>query len=569
MKKIIFILVVSLISTNYLNAQKGANSALAEKKEQIYKIKRDKSPAKELILESDKNIERANELRHKIKGFDDYSKLAAYFETYNKVVASKQQILDKDPKWKTTKIDEFVTDHETFHADCLKKQKDFEAIESQFKALETFFESKEKLYWNSYQNIDDRPFFDFVSGNEEADFQWTLIQSKIEEAKSTSNAYKKALGERNLNSTFSMKGLEFFTSDMRLKQEAKDFVKEEGDVFKNEDMTKFSAYRKSKLMLDKAKAFYFLYPDMAELKTVKDKYQSTFDELDKKYSVMATSPFHKAHMGEFFFSNHLVAIGSETDSDFKTNFKAGEPIYVTYYGYRNYEKGDSKTIRLEKDGNVLVEDSPIIIGPNEQAKTVFQFALIPESTNSQISDVNKITISPYIKALLKLGAGQHNLALRMGKYQSNPVKNFTVDLTGQQENLTKLNNEIETLIFNFIRMPKPGMSDPQLIGIVQEGFRADGENHNVLETIIISDRWIINRHAITNEEVSRELMDVVIICKDDKGCYMLIAHVSRDKKESGGYEPATISYRKTYPMTDNIWFSVDEDYKLYFNCDHR
>jgi len=563
MKSICFI----LFSVNVLICS-TTNAQIDDIKNQAYAAKVAKSPAKEFIIESDNNIVKANNYRDKIKGFGD-AKLQLYLETYSLVIGSKNQILAKDPKWKMTKIDDFVADHETFYKQCQQKQADFLKLEAKFLELQEFFKNKEEMFVKSYRSTEQNSFFNFVSGTSENDFQWELIQSKIEEGKSTQAAYQKALANRDLDGRVKMNGLEYFTSDFRLKIEPIDFVKENGDVFKYADMEKLSVYLQSKKMLDEAKAFYYLYPETEGLKAVKEKYESTFNTLDAKYSKLAASPFHKEHMGEFFLSNHLVKIGSETINDFQTTFKAGEPVYVTYYGTVNYEKDDSRQFSLEKNGEKLVTDSPVILGPSENAKTVFQFALIPDESEKSLSVVNKISMFEFVKALQKLGTGEQNLSLRLGEYSSDPSINFTIDLTGQEEKLAAFRKEIETLNFNYIRMPKPGMSDPALTEIVRQGFKAEGEKHNVINTIILTDRWVINRHRITNEELSRELMEVAIICQDEKGCYMLIAHVGRAKLDSGGYEPAGIALKSTYRMTGNIWFKADVDGKIYFNCANK
>lgn len=569
MKKLIVLTVICSFVHLGLDAQIGASLGLDQKKEQIYNNKRDKSPAKDLIIESDKKIEFCDDLKHQIKGFDKEAKILVFIENYNFVKESKNQILVKDPKWKTNKIDEFILNEKAFYDECQQKQSAFLSLESKFQILEAFFSTKEKMFNEAFSGRRSGSFFEFVSGKNENQLQWDLIQSKIEEAKTIEGEYFRALDKRMQSHGRGMDGLEFFTKHYRLESEAIDFVKEETNALKNADMDKFSVFAESKELLDKAKGFYFLYPNTNGLETAKNNFERIYNELDTKYSKFATSSFHKEHMGEFMLSNHPIKIGSESISDFTTTFNAGDAVYITYYGYKNFKVNSCNEFRLEKDDKVLAFDCPIIIGPNENALSVSSFALIPKADDKTLKDENKISMYEYVKALQALGEGTHDLVIRMGEYSADPTIEFTIDLTNQQEKLAALRKDIETVNFNYIRMPKPGMSDPSLTEIVREGFQAEGEKHNVLETIIITDRWIINRHTYTNQEMSRELQEVAIVCKDAKGCYMIIAHIGRAKKDSGGYEPASIAPKKTYRMTGNIWFTADEDYKLYFNCDNK
>jgi len=545
-----------------------------ELKRKVYESKVKKSPAKELIMETDKQID-FFESQKSYGANSNIFKLEKSIASFELVKANKIKILEIDAKWKPKKIDNFLSENESFYQTILEKRKVGEEIKGRFYSIENFLVSK-RDHLKSSRKEGGKQFYNFATGSDKNSLQWNEVKAKIEEGKKVEIEYKEYLKKKgeNVKHFNGIKGIEYFTNGFRLLMEVSDFVKDndgysESNPLKYDDAKKLKYYMGSKEDLYIVKAYIYLYPDNEKLTALKKQIITYHDKLDAHFDKLATSPFHKEHFGEFLLSDHLVKVGSESEKDFKTSFKVGEPIYVTYYGLDNYVKNDAMEFSLFKGETFIGNDAPFIIIKNDITTSVFQFALIPKLNDASVSNRDKIGISGLIANLKDLNASVHSMTLKKESYTNKYSLEFELDVTSGNEPYSALLSDVNKAIKNTVRPPKPGMTSGEVTSLVKKAFALDDESHNVIRTIVVSKEWIIRKHELTGVIKNRELPFIAVICKGEKGCYLLMCSLFQSRAE-GKYLNPSVSLQKTYPfMGDKFSFKMNEDYKLYFICSNQ
>jgi hypothetical protein len=299
------------------------------------------------------------------------------------------------------------------------------------------------------------------------------------------------------------------------------------------------------------------------------KIELNYKKFDSYKDEIAISPFHKANMGKIFFSDHKINFGKETAADFKTEFKAGEPIYViNYQTSAFYLKNDVYfKISYKVDDQWKQLDSYEVFsypdGVTADGKSiVYQYCLTPTKEKNLPSNEYVQADRP-LECLSSLKSGVHKIRIEYYDYSSE----FTLTIN-ESNNYKQAYAHAHSVFINNTPLPKVGMTDASVHGWVVQAFAnsdskdLDGVQH--LRTYIVSKEWDYSTNKYTDRINGRDA-EIVLVCKDNKGdCFIFYADFSQSKAGSTWLSPSVFFREGSYIGED--YYRGDEKRRVYVNC---
>lgn len=581
----IALLFLFTLACNISNAQISVSSVA----DAAYDKKVQKSPAKDVILQSDRAI---NKVYDQHSSFNDAKKLIGYdegrfvrsYDAYDSLEYYKKEILRLDPKWKVKRIETCQTTYATKHNEFSVFYLPYREGKKKHIEYNAYFSRVENLMKPLVGRGEE--FYKFVSGQDTNKFnlsEYRKIEMEAVELLKTYEFYDKQL---NRWYTPSITGMSY--AMIRANDESYDYYTLLGRHFSNyknlNDQSKpLQDYQFPEVLKELtryendyyiAKAIALLFPENARAKQIYNYEEINYKKFDEYKEKVAISKFHKENMGKVFFADHKVTFGQETAADFKTEFKAGEPIYVIIYEVEAFELKDDHTqyISVGVDDEWRQLDEYYVVSYADGVSSagqgiVVQYCLTPTQDLKLPTDEYVQAHRP-LEALANLKTGQHEI--RVGSYSTKAT--FTLTVT-ESNNYTKSSEYAYNARKNSIPLPKAGMTDESVHGWVVKAF-ANSDSHDLdnvtfIRTIIISKEWDYSTNRYTNQITGRSC-EIVMICKDKNGdCFVWHADYSQTKSGSVWNSPS-VSFRQGLHVGEGTthanYYRGDSDGRVYVNC---
>lgn len=547
---------------------------LDEYKDKIYNMKLNRSPAKELIIQTDKDMESfktQGSLGHLISS----GRTDAVKKFYEKIENNKAEILKLDPKWKTDRIDGFLAEKKEYYDRICKHLQEEEELLKQMSELEQFFTYKKKQYNDA--RGDGKFFYDYVTGNDTASFNWHEIENKLAEIDGLEKKYKELeLDKRPLRDPdFEIKNFGFFTDYNKGFDTHKSFAESYPSYIEDAYYLSRLNQLEGKQLVERyavlkdanwtLKAYQHLFPDNENLKKCSSEVLAGISKLEESINKIAVSEFHKDHFNQILFSNKRINFGSETAADFKTNFKGNEPIYITLYlTYAPNSTYNTDALLLYLDNKLVANSSVRPKGEFDykgEHSAVIHFPLIPAPNDDEVQAVETMMAYNFVNAISK---NNGNYSFVFQPISTKSSFDFTIDMDPSfvEAELAKLSVAKKQYIGN----PKAKMTDFSVADLVKRALASEERNDKVVDVVILSDEWKYEVHSITNHVLSRELDEIVIQCKDEKGqCYLLVGSLFQSKAD-GQYQKPIFNLSRYFGEGEKLSVFEDGDYKFYNNC---
>lgn len=582
--KTLIMLLLMIMSFNQMEAQITLSSVA----DAAYDKKVQKSPAKDVIIKSDRAISKVYDQHSsgndakKLYGYDQVRFVKSY-DAYDSLEYYKNEILRLDPKWKVKEI-------ETCQTTYAAKHKEFSVFYLPFREGEKKCVEYEAYFSKIYNIINPlvgkgEELYMFVSGQDANKFdllEYRKIEKEALELLKTHEYFDKQLNrwfKPEINGLSYLKirentaSYDYYTFLGREFDYFKDGYK--GAHFKKElAESAFPGVLKSISNYEnayyRAKAALFLFPNEPGIQEIYKVTEVNYKKFDAYKEKIAISPFHKANMGKTFFSNHKITFGKETAADFKTEFKAGEPIFMIYYGsdpfylknditYSIYDKVGDEWKNCDKFDAFSYPD-----GVTGDGKTlIYQYCLAPTQ------DL-KLPANEYAQAdrtlacFAQLKPGEHKIKIE--NYSGDATFTLTIDETN---NYKKAYDYAHNVYFNSIPLPKEGMTDASVHGWVVKAFANSSTNEDLdgvqhLRTYIVSKEWDYSTNRYNNQINGRDA-EIVLVCKDKKGdCFIWYADFSQSKAGAVWTTPSVIFREGSFIGED--FYRGDENSRVYLNC---
>jgi hypothetical protein len=532
-----------------------------------YNAKVNRSSAMELIKSTDEIILKVDKkTTYSIEKL--MNDVPHYGPNYEEIVANRVEILQLDPKWKTEKIDECLQRNKAKYDEVLAYNEALAVTKTEFEELEIYFEEKKKLY--SDADNDGATFYQFVTGTGEYDLNWELTQANLDKVEDLETRNKVRIqGYSGLHKTKMNHVSVFDKKELNGKKD--DFMRylKYPDYKSLNSKTKLEAYLKSIENLAYLDAYMFLLDSDQDLTDAKVKVKALHDQLDEEFNKVFSSDFHKKSINKILLSDHPIVIGTETDADFKTNFNSNEAIYVTIYLDRIIKGGATRNFKMLVGGHPIPTTFMIpyqeVKKPTKGETSVFQFTLVPEVDNA-LKDYRKVAIFKVINHFMELKPESNKIELIVDNV---PTAKFFIDASEGVMNYTEILKEIKAANIRYTPVPKAGMTDATVLGLVKKALVVDDQKDQVFKVIILDNSWSITRSDLHNDITDRWLNTVVACCKDGQGkCYMLFGSLSQNRA-GGQYLQPQFSTYKYYPVDYLITDAepgADNDNRFYYNC---
>lgn len=581
--KTLIMLLLMIMSFNQMEAQITLSSVA----DAAYDKKVQKSPAKDVIIKSDRAISKVYD-QH--SSFNDAKKLFGYdqdrfvrsYNAYDSLEYYKNEIKRLDPKWKVKAI-------ETCQTTYAAKHNEFSVFYLPFREGEKKCVEYEAYFSKVYNIINPlvgkgEELYKFVSGQDTNKFNLLEYRKMEKEAVELLNTHE--YFDKQVNKWFTPKitGLSYLKiRDNDASYDYYTFLGREFDRYKwlNEKSKSQEALQDSDFpealkninryenSYYNAKALVILFPENARVKEIYNFTETNFKKFDAYKEKIAISPFHKANMGKTFFSNHKITFGKETAADFKTEFKAGEPIFMIYYGSDPFYLKNERTYNLfvkvgdewkncDKYHAFSYSD-----GVTGDGKTlIYQYCLAP-TQDLKLPSKEYAQADRQLACLSELKPGQH--VIKIEDYSGDATFTLTID---EANNYKKDYDYAHNVYFNSIPLPKEGMSDASVHSWVVKAFAnsdskdLDGVQH--LRTYIVSKEWNYFTNKYTGQ-INERRAEIVLVCKDKKGdCFIFYADYSQDKAGSIWTSPS-VSFRSGSYVGEDF-YRGDENSRVYLNC---
>lgn len=300
------------------------------------------------------------------------------------------------------------------------------------------------------------------------------------------------------------------------------------------------------------------------------KMEKNYEILKKELSNFFVSPFHQKNVGKTFLSNHRINFGNETEADFTTEFKEGDPIFVVHYlqGPSSMDKGNFE-FKFPWMDVVYLKTGPLNdkFG-DEQQVNVYQFALVPPLNDAEIPKGNKADVTKVVECVSKPTSTKHTCVL---VHFDNKKLEFTIDYSENKHIYESIYKEIGLLQGDLVKISKAGMTDGSVDAEIKKFLSKVDESElnfkgcTVVKSIIIPMEWEYEKEPYTNKIDNRYLRQVHVICKDENNkCFML----SVDYKQfmnGGSYGTPLIQVFSAVTFGPE-YISADSNKRLYFNC---
>ena len=470
------------------------------------------SPAKDFIIKSNlaiKNVDDQHIKKSDAKTLIEYdeARFTKSYNAYDSLEYYKNEIKRLDPKWK-------VKDIETCQTTYAAKHKEFSGfylkyLDGQKKCEEykVYFSKVEKQLKSLVGKGNE--LYLYVTGQDESKFDLTeyrKIETEALELLKTHEIY--ARGNGGWSKPF-IDGLKYLKITSEETYSYYSFLGFEYDYFKgrNGDGVKykneleesdFPGILKSLSNYEnayyRAKAALFLFPNEPVAQEIYKGVEVNYKKFDAYKGKIAISPFHKENMGKIFFSDHKITFGKETAADFKTEFKAGEPIFVIHYhtsafylknsvNYTIYDKIDNKKHELASFNVFSYPD-----GVTADAKTmVYQYCLTP-SQELKLPTKEYAQADRPLASLSGLKPGEHKIKVEF--FDASAELKLTIS---ESNNYKKSSEYAHDIFVNTTPVPKEGLSDASIHGWVVKAFANSNSTDLVgvqhLRTYVVSKEW--------------------------------------------------------------------------------
>jgi hypothetical protein len=537
----------------------------------IYDAKVKKSPAKDIIPKADKLAENltydANNASNRLS-FDTQKN--EFITDYDTLISLKAEISKRDPKWKTKKIDECLTlckpTYDKFKTDKIN-------ISMNKKLLDRNDLIIYKMEENFYEAAKNGELLSYYKGEGKYTYNWQQIMV-ICDSVVMAKEYLSKMKENH--STYYQERLYFFKKgdNPNYKTWIKNLVANINTLADYKDLPadangekRLSQYTNLSRTLNNIEACLLIEPNNAELKAAQTKVEALYSNVGKHFDNIVTGPFHKANLNKVFLSDHIITLGTESEKDFKTSFKGGETIYVTYY---LPEKREAKNARKEqifnsKDGLAnTVKIYPIIEKYGKDSVSVVQYALVPAAGAG-----DDIKLSRLVEAMEKLNSQKEPNAPYWLRVSDNVEIKFDVTIS-PTENYKQALAAVRKAKTNTVNLPKTGMTDAHVSATVKkqiEEMTEEGyEDITVVKVIIQAKEWNVYTYRNTDVIKNRTLLEVNAICRDSKGKCFIMPGDFFQKREGGVYNTGYFEFSNFYDGTTDGRVGIDEDNRIYINC---
>lgn len=271
------------------------------------------------------------------------------------------------------------------------------------------------------------------------------------------------------------------------------------------------------------------------------------DQQEKMGSAI-TSDFHKKHLGNIIFSSQPFIIGSEKESDIKTVFIPGEPIYgivyfgrslsdmlktvnftkngVTNFDFHIYKNGNtrvsSQAEKWEIDSYAFHDD--ITIHRNQMDQSYIQFILIPKSSSELLEYSKAHNYSPVIfsRMLASQAPRETNFKISFSHVDYNGFNqifegNFKVDLSQGEgpKYYERLQNQLIDKYIEDNELPNAGMKNSTLEQQMIEEMNSKGWQEQFVKAIIEQKNWTIEKNALG--QPVRKIINAFMVAKHPDG----------------------------------------------------
>lgn len=241
-------------------------------------------------------------------------------------------------------------------------------------------------------------------------------------------------------------------------------------------------------------------------------------------SAVLTSTFHKENLGKIVFSSKPLVIGSESNSDIKTEFKTGEPIYGTVYFGRtlkdmlktaNFSKNGVTNFNLrffKEGGNVFLGQAEkweidsyafhddITIHRNQLEQSYIQFILVPDSASelTQYARVHNYTPVIFMRGLASQAPRNLKLQLKFNHVDVSGMDQefqggFSIDLSHNEgpKYYEKAQNKLIDKYIEDNELPRSGMNNSSLEQQMITEMNGKGWQETFVDAIIEQANWTV------------------------------------------------------------------------------
>ena len=262
--------------------------------------------------------------------------------------------------------------------------------------------------------------------------------------------------------------------------------------------------------------------------------------------------FHKQNIGKVLLIADLEKIASTSAADFKTSFKAGEPINAAVYfkyptGMLSGDVGATATVTvaLEVEGKV-VGKAAWYVAPGEEAhkQAWTSFVAMPSSA-ADTADI--YTTGDLAAGLASLEEGKHQVLVTVSVLNADGSKGveaastaFKYDATSGQDKAKVIAAELAGRVLGEARMPKAAMKDAKLEKAMLINA-ADNEFGDKPQRLVITDKaFTISRNWLG--AILRRSIHTAIATKGKDGTCMVRWIRFAQQYEGKGYGAPIASY---------------------------
>ena len=534
-------------------------------KDKVREKKKQKSPANSELTQLDELVE-----FFKTDTYRSYS-AERLFENGNGMFYKKRMrnyktadslitvIKTKDPKWKfdeeETTVQKFKPKYDELTVMVQKQEENLK----KFEEYNNFLLRKGKGFKETHKN--PKSFFEYVSSKDTSGFEWEKTQQMMPDIKAIEKEYTKkypnshgmsglSIYERNRSSF----GIHYYME--------KDYKEiSQHDVYSVSDITKTNIPKASKTLTTDIyllKSWSTLYPEDERFSSLLKKAEERKKTLSDYFkNSLAVSDFHAEVISGVFFSNHPIEFGKETAADFKTEFEAGESIYVIEY--RAYKSTDEPRI-FEVSGNGFRSEAYYEVLNPKGETTARQYLLIPN-----LDDASKLrheSGEPLFRDLKDLSSGK--IELEVAK------QNISINLDAGTANFDKIYAQYKKQRMAKMPLPKAGMVDASVNSLVRKACKEEGFKGQILKITILSKEWDYEKNKYSGRITGRSMEDICVYYKDAEGnCFFRIISIGQSKTDTEYSLPWVSGTAKNYYTGDGPFtrYIADDEYEMfYINC---
>lgn len=249
-----------------------------------------------------------------------------------------------------------------------------------------------------------------------------------------------------------------------------------------------------------------LSPNYQEAKTALAFADKAYNNASASVGQGLSGNFHKSNVNKIVFSKKPLVIGSENTADVSTTFRSNDEIYGTIYFSDKManilREGGTKfytTISINGE-KIHFYDPHVTISADEKQNSYLQFALVPPDNYDYSKNIkgNNSTILDFNKHMIGKAPVSFKIKLEgeIAKTDETLQGEFTYDISGGVTKNEKIQQKMEDLFAEAVRLPKPAQSNPELLAKMTQGMNEKGKGVKYTNGRITSGDWKINKNDL-------------------------------------------------------------------------